>query len=58
MSCWKSVARRSSGVLYSGTYNVIQSRAIVNNETLSNMVSVNAQQLINVRALFVVIADF
>lgn len=54
----ESVERVSSAILYSGIYKVIQSRATVNNETLSNMSRVNAQQLINITALFVVIADF
>lgn len=47
-----------SGRVLSRIYKVIQSRATVNNETLSNMVSVNALPLINVTVRFVVIADF
>ena len=42
--------RVSSGVVHGGIYKVMQSRAAVNNETLSNTSRVNAPQLINITA--------
>lgn len=47
---WDRAGRVGSGVVHGGIYKVMQSRAAVNNETLSNTSRVNAPPLINITA--------